>query len=63
MDVRMAMTGALMGIGMRSKRLNKAAIQVGKRIGPLHFDPTGKCDPFDVVKNLTNPLVRKRLGL
>ena len=61
MRVRMAMANALMGIGMRTKRLNTAALKVARTIGPLHFDPTGKCDPFDVVKHLDHPLVNERL--
>lgn len=55
--------GALMGIGMRSKKLHKPALKLAKEIGPIHFDPTGKCDPMDVAKNLTSPTVKQRLGL
>lgn len=62
-DVLMAMGGALMGMGMRSKALHARAMKVAKKIGPIEFDERGKCDPFDVAKNLSNPLVKKRLGL
>lgn len=61
--VRMSMGTALMGMGMRSKRLNAAALRVARAMGPIEFDPTGKCDPFDVQKHLTKPLVKQRLGL
>jgi len=63
MRVRMAMAGALQGIGARSKKLHRAALRVGKQIGPLQFDPTGRCDPYDVAKNLSHPVIKKRLGL
>ena len=62
-DLRMAMAGALMGMGMRTKRLNRAALKVAKQIGPIVFDSTGKCDPFDVVKHLTSDHAKKKLGL
>jgi 3-methyladenine DNA glycosylase AlkD len=48
----MAMGGALMGIGKRSKKLHVAALRVAKKIGPIDFDPDGKCPPFDVAKHL-----------
>ena len=62
-NVLMSMGGALMGIGTRSKKLHAAALRVAKKIGPIHFDPTGKCDPFDPAKNLSHELVKSRLGL
>ena len=61
--VLMSMAGALMGIGMRTKKLNKAAVKVAKTIGPIDFDPRGRCDPYDVAKHLTGPYATKRLGL
>tara|TARA_R110002094_G_scaffold72392_1_gene80665 strand:+ start:1069 stop:1770 length:702 start_codon:yes stop_codon:yes gene_type:complete len=48
----LAMGTALMGIGARSKKLNVAALRVAKKIGPIDFDPDGKCPPFDVAKHL-----------
>ena len=61
--VLMAMGAALMGIGMRNKFLNAAALRVANRIGPIDFDPDGRCDPFDVAAKLTGDHVRNRLGL
>ena len=57
----MAMGGSLMNIGKRSRPLNKAALRVAKRVGPLHFDD--KCDPFDVEKHLTSDYLKKKLGI
>jgi 3-methyladenine DNA glycosylase AlkD len=59
--VLMAMVTALMGVGMRTKKLNKAALTVAKKIGPVTHSPT--CDPFDVVKHLTGEHAKKKLGL
>ena len=61
--VLMAMGAALMGIGMRNKRLNAAALSVAKKIGPIDFDADGRCDPFDVASKLTSDFVRNKLGL
>lgn len=61
--VLMSMAGALQGIGMRTRKLNKAALRVAKAIGPIDFDPNGRCDPFDVAKQLTSPYAKKKLGL
>lgn len=60
-QVRMSMAGALMGIGTRSKMLHKAALRVAKQIGPIDFDPDGKCAPFDAAKNLANKVITSRL--
>ncbi len=57
----MSMSGALMGIGMRSKKLNKAALKVARAIGPITHSEL--CDPFDVAKNLTSDYAKKKLGL
>lgn len=61
--VVMSMAGAVMGIGMRSKGLHAAALKLAKKIGPIDFDPDGRCDPMDVAKNLQSPTVKKRLDL
>lgn len=61
--VLMAMAGALMGIGKRSKVLNAAALKVALKIGPIDFDPDGRCDPMNVAKHLTSDYVVKKLGL
>ena len=50
--VLMAMGAALMGMGKRSKRLNTAALRVAEKIGPIDFDPDGKCPPMDFAKHL-----------
>jgi 3-methyladenine DNA glycosylase AlkD len=63
LQVRMAMGGALMGIGTRSVRLHKAALRAAKRMGPIDFDPDGRCDPFDPAKNLQHKVIRDRLGI
>lgn len=63
MSVRMAMGAALLGIGKRSKTLHAAALKAARKMGPLDFDRDGKCDPFDVAKNLTSPAVKKMLDL
>lgn len=62
-NVVMSMGGALLGIGKRSKALNAAALKVARKIGPIDFDPDGRCDPMDVAKHLTSDYVVKKLGL
>ncbi len=62
-SVQMAMGGALMSIGKRNARLNGAALELALAIGPIEFDATGKCDPFDVVKHLTNGRLKEKLGV
>lgn len=62
-DTQMAMGAAIMSIGMRSKPLHGPALKVAKKICPIDFDPTGKCDPFDAVKHLTSDRVKQKLGL
>jgi len=59
----MAMAGALMGIGKRNKELNAAALKVAVKIGPIDFDPDGRCDPMDVAKHLTSDYLKTKLGL
>ncbi len=59
--VVMAMGGALMGMGSRSKKLHTAALRVAKKIGPIDFDPDGKCAPFDVTKNLSHKVIVERV--
>jgi 3-methyladenine DNA glycosylase AlkD len=62
--VRMAMAGALVGIGKRNKKLNRAAVRVAKQVGPIDFnDGSGRrCDPFDPHKHLTSEHLKKKLG-
>ena len=61
--VRLSMGGALMGIGKRNKKLNKAAIKIAKRVSPLDYnDGDSKCEPFDILKHLTSDYLKKKLG-
>ena len=57
------MGAALMGIGMRTLELNQAALKVAQKMGPIVFDETGKCDPFDVAKKLTSDYAKRKFGL
>ena len=59
----MAMAGALQGMGMRTKKLNRVALKVAKKIGPIDFDPNGRCDPYNVAKNLTSDYAKQKFGL
>ncbi len=57
------MLAALMGIGKRSRKLNKAAIKAVKAIGPVHVDSGNtSCEPTDVLKHLTSDYLKKRLS-
>ena len=58
----MAMASALMGIGKRSRILNKAALEVAHKIGPIDFDPDGRCDPMDVAKHLTSEYLQNKFA-
>ncbi len=61
--VRLAMGAALMGIGKRSTGLNKAALKVALRVGPIEFtSASGKCEPFDVAKHLTTDRLKEKLS-
>jgi hypothetical protein len=61
--VRVAMGGALLGIGKRNKKLNAAAIEVAKVVGLIHFkDGDKRCEPLDVLKHLTSDYLRNKLG-
>jgi hypothetical protein len=62
-NVLMAMAAALMGIGKRTITLNTAALKVANKIGPIDFDPDGRCDPMDVSKHLNGAFVQNKLGL
>jgi 3-methyladenine DNA glycosylase AlkD len=63
-SVRVAMGGALIGIGKRNKTLNAAAIEAATAIGPIAFsDGDKKCEPMNVLKHLTGDYVRNRLGI
>jgi len=62
-DGQLAMATALMGMGKRSASLWPEALRVARDIGPIDFDPTGSCDPMDVVKHIDHPRVREKLGV
>ena len=59
--VRPAMGGALMGIGKRNRKLNKAALKVARRVSPIDYGDT-TCEPLDVVKHLTSNYLKKKLS-
>lgn len=59
--LRMAMGGALIGIGKRSKALNAAARVAAEEMGLIPGNPG--CDPMDVMKHLTSDYIVKKLGL
>ena len=59
----MAMGTALMGVGKRSARLWPEALRLAREISPIDWDPTGACEPFDVVKHLDNDRLKAKLDL
>ena len=55
--------GALIGIGKRNIKLNKAAIRAVKAIGPVEIDyGDNSCEQPDVLKHLTSDYLKKKLG-
>jgi hypothetical protein len=62
MWVREAMTGALLGIGKRNRKLNKAAIGAARAIGPVDVDygDDNSCEPVDVLKHLTSDYLKQK---
>ena len=62
-DSLLSMAGALMGIGKRSKNLNAAALKIAVKIGPVDFDPDGRCEPMDVAKQQTSNYIKTKLGV
>ena len=62
MSIRGAMAGALMGIGKRNKKLNKAAIRAAKAIGPVDigYGDENNCQPLNVLKHLTSDYLKKK---
>lgn len=62
--VKGSMGGALMGMGKRNAKLNRAALKVAKTIGPIQIgSKKSNCEPFDVVKHLTSDYIREKLGV
>ncbi len=64
MWVKEAMAGALLGIGKRNKKLNKAAIRAAKAIGPLDIDygDDNSCEPLNVLKHLTSERLQEKFA-
>jgi 3-methyladenine DNA glycosylase AlkD len=64
MWVRESMAGALLGIGKRNKKLNRAAIRAAKAIGPVDIDygDDNSCEPVDILKHLTSDYLKQKLG-
>jgi 3-methyladenine DNA glycosylase AlkD len=62
--VREAMKCALMGIGKRNIKLNRAAIAAARAIGPIEFDnpPANGCEPFDPLKHLTSVYLKQKFA-
>jgi hypothetical protein len=60
-DTRLAMGTALMGVGKRTAALNAEALRIAREMGPIDWDPTGACEPFEVVKHLDNERLRQKL--
>ena len=58
--ILLSMAGALLGIGKRTKKLNKEALNVAKAIGPITHSES--CDLFDVAQHLTSDYVQQKLG-
>lgn len=65
MWVRESMNGALIGIGKRNRKLNKAAIRAAKAIGSVDVDygDDNNCEPVDVMKHLTSDYLKKKLSV
>lgn len=62
-SMRMSMAGALMGMGKRNLELNKEALKVANLMGPIDFDKSGNCDPFDVSKHLMSDYLKGKFAL
>lgn len=62
--IKLAMGGALMGIGKRNVELNSAALKVAKKMGPIDIDSgVTNCEPFDVAKHLTGDYIKNKLNI
>lgn len=62
--VKCSMGGALLGLGKRNAILNAAALEVATKIGPIPMgSKDDNCEPFNVVKHLTSPYIKNKLGL
>lgn len=62
--IKLAMGGALMGIGKRNVELNSAALKVAQKMGPIDIvSGVTNCEPFDVVKHLTSTYIKEKLNI
>lgn len=63
-SIRVAMGGALMGIGKRNIELNSAALKLAIKIGPIDINSgVTNCEPFDVAKHLTSDYLKNKLNI
>lgn len=61
--VQGSMAGALLGIGKRNKRLNTAALEVAKMIGPVAMETDGEaCEPFNLEKHLSSDYLKSKFA-
>ena len=61
--VKDGMNAALMGIGKRNRRLNRAAIEVAKAVGKVEVDyGDNSCEAIDVMKHLTSDHLKKKFA-
>jgi len=62
--IKVAMGGALMGMGKRNVALNSAALKVARKMGPIDIDSgVTNCEPFNVVKHLTSDYIKNKLHI
>lgn len=61
--VQIPMGLALMGMRGRYARLNAAALDVAKTIGPIEFSDASNFKPLDVVKHLSTDRLEKEPGV
>ncbi|MDG2130330.1 MAG: DNA alkylation repair protein [Fuerstiella sp.] len=64
MWVRESMNGALIALGKRNRKLNKAAIRAVKAIGPVDIDygDDNHCESVDVLKHLTSDYLKQKFS-
>ncbi|MCE7990582.1 MAG: hypothetical protein HEP71_01325 [Roseivirga sp.] len=62
--IKLAMAGALLGIGKRNVALNSAALAVAQQMGPVDVNSgVTNCEPFDIVKHLTSDYLKNKLNV
>lgn len=62
--VKESMLGALLGIGKRNKKLNRACIKTVKAVGKIEVDygEGNSCETTDVLKHLTSDYIKKKFA-